>query len=220
MHSGEELQWVKRPMQQRSQQTLERILEAAEALIVEVGFDRATVAEIVKRADSSVGSFYTRFKDKDALLRCLIDRFVDEVSVTIDSAVRPELWSNAGFERVCQSLVHFMMRMMRERALLIKAIAQVTMNDPELGAFRDRFIERTVSGLTGLLEARGETMTCENPETALKMVSWMVINVFEASVVQNMEHPEGMKREECEAELCNMILSYLRIEPVNENGDS
>ena len=75
MDSGEQLEWVRRPMQERSQRTLERILSAAETLILEVGFEGATVAEIVRRADSSVGAFYTRFKDKDALLRCLIDRF-------------------------------------------------------------------------------------------------------------------------------------------------
>jgi AcrR family transcriptional regulator len=220
MYSGDELQWVKRPMQQRSQQTLERILEAAEELIVEVGFDGATIAEIVKRADSSVGSFYTRFKDKDALLRCLIDRFVEEVSVTIDSALRPELWQDTSFEKVCQNLIRFMMRMLGERALLLKAIARVTMQDPEVGVFRDQLIARTVAGLDALLEDRGEVITCENPKSALSMISWVCINLFEASVVQGTPHPEGMKQRECEAELCKMILSYLRIEPKNKNGDS
>lgn len=220
MHSSDELQWVKRPMQQRSQQTLERILEAAEERIGEVGFDKATVADIAKLADSSVGSFYTRFKDKDALLRVLLDRFVEEVSVTIDSSLRPELWTEASFEFVCQRLIHFMMRMMRQRALLIKAIARVTMQDPELGAFREQLIERTDVGLRSLLEARSERIGCANPEDALRVVSWMCIHLFEASVVQETNYPAGMSADQCEAELCNMILSYLRIESQHQNGES
>jgi AcrR family transcriptional regulator len=220
MEAGAELQWVKRPMQQRSQQTLERILEAAEQRIVEVGFEGATIADIVKRADSSVGSFYTRFKDKDALLRCLIDRFVEEVSVTIDSSLRPELWQEVGFEQVCRRLLHFMMRMMRQRALLVKAIAVATMQDPELGAFRSQLIERTLEGLASLIAARGERISCENPDDALRVVSWMCINLFEASVVQSNNHPSGMTAEQCEAELCNMILAYLRIETKNPDGVS
>lgn len=220
MQAGGELQWVKRPVQQRSQQTLERILQAAETCIAQVGFERATIADIVKLADSSVGSFYTRFKDKDALLRCLLDRFVDEVSVTIDSSLRPELWEDVDFEQVCERLIHFMMRMMRQRALLVKAIADATMQDPELGGFRSQLIDRTTLGLKSLIDARGERITCSNPLDALRVVSWMCINLFEVSVVHSGSHPSGLSPERCEAELCNMILSYLQIETNNQGGDN
>jgi AcrR family transcriptional regulator len=220
VQTGDELQWVKPPRQQRSQETLERILEAAEACISEVGFRRATVAEIVKRADSSVGAFYSRFADKDALLRVLLDRFAEEVSVTIDAALRPELWEKVSFERVCQRLVHFMMRMMRQRAQLIKAIARATIDEPELGGFRSRLIERTLLGLRELIASRGEHLACDNPERALRLVSWMCINLFESSVVQADGRPAEMSAEECEAELCIMILSYLQIETANPPGDN
>ena len=220
MQAGSTLQWVKRPVQQRSQQTLERILEAAETCIAEVGFEGATIADIVKRADSSVGSFYTRFKDKDSLLRCLLDRFVEEVSVTIDAALRPELWLEVDFEQVCQRLIHFMMRMMQQRALLIKAIADATLRDPELGGFRSQLIEHTALGLEGLIDTRGERVTCGRPQDALRVVSWMCINLFETSVVQAGSHPSGLTDERCEAELCNMILSYLRIEKKNQGGEN
>ena len=220
MQADAELQWVKRPLQQRSQQTLERILQAAEACIAEVGFEGATIADIVKRADSSVGSFYTRFKDKDALLRCLLDRFVEEVGVTIDAALRPELWQEVDFEQVCLRLVQFMMRMVRQRTLLIKAIADATMRDSELGGFRSQLIERTALGLERLLGARGERVTCSSPQDALRVVSWMCLNLFEVSVVQSGSHPSGLTEERCEEELCNMILSYLRIEPQNQSGDN
>jgi AcrR family transcriptional regulator len=44
------------PQQQRSKESLERILDAAESLIRERGFDSMTVAEVVQRSGSSVGS--------------------------------------------------------------------------------------------------------------------------------------------------------------------
>ena len=63
-----ELRWIRPPQQARSQETLGRILDAAEALVAEKGFDDTPISEIVQRAGSSVGAFYTRFPAKDALL--------------------------------------------------------------------------------------------------------------------------------------------------------
>jgi len=66
-----ELVWIRPPQQARSQQTLSRILDAAEAILAEKGWEDASVAEIARRAGSSVGAFYTRFPDKDTLLAAL-----------------------------------------------------------------------------------------------------------------------------------------------------
>jgi AcrR family transcriptional regulator len=48
---------VARPKQARSEETLQRLLEAAEALIEEKGLADASIPEIVRRAGSSVGGF-------------------------------------------------------------------------------------------------------------------------------------------------------------------
>ncbi len=65
----------KPPKQRRSQESLERILDAAETLIRERGFEQMTIAEVVQRSDSSVGSLYARFRDKLALLRAVQVRY-------------------------------------------------------------------------------------------------------------------------------------------------
>ncbi|HEY1598537.1 MAG TPA: helix-turn-helix domain-containing protein, partial [Pirellulales bacterium] len=65
------VEWVRPPRQTRSQETLERLLDAAEEVFAEKGFESATVAEVVRRAKSSVGAMYARFTDKNALLSCL-----------------------------------------------------------------------------------------------------------------------------------------------------
>ena len=56
------------PQQLRSRQTLDRLLDAAEAVIREEGISELTVAKVVKRGQSSVGAFYRRFPDREALL--------------------------------------------------------------------------------------------------------------------------------------------------------
>jgi hypothetical protein len=56
-NTGPELESVARPKQARSEQTLQRILDAAEGLIEEKGLADASIPEIVRRAGSSVGGF-------------------------------------------------------------------------------------------------------------------------------------------------------------------
>ena len=63
------------PKQRRSQETLARFLEATQDLLQQKHFDNISVNEIVGRAESSVGAFYSRFHDKEALLLCLREAF-------------------------------------------------------------------------------------------------------------------------------------------------
>ena len=63
------------PRQRRSHESLERILDAAESLIRERGFDNMTIAEVVQRSGSSVGSIYARFSNKVGLLEAVQVRY-------------------------------------------------------------------------------------------------------------------------------------------------
>jgi len=70
---------VRKPTQERSRRTLNRILDAAIACFAEDGVDGSAVSDIVKRARSSVGSFYGRFEGKDELVQAVDQRLWDQV---------------------------------------------------------------------------------------------------------------------------------------------
>ena len=116
-----EFRWVRPPVQARSQASLSRILDAAEVVIGERGFAGATVADIVKRAKSSVGVFYDRFRDKEALLDCLHERFCEESRATADDALDPERWRDATVEQILTKLVGFLVQIYRDHLGLLRA---------------------------------------------------------------------------------------------------
>ena len=62
---------IRKPQQDRSRDTLKRMFDAAERLMAERPFEKITVQQIVKEAGTTTGAFYTRFKDKDALLEAM-----------------------------------------------------------------------------------------------------------------------------------------------------
>lgn len=114
--------WVSRPAQNRSERTFFRFLDAAEKLLSARNWHEVSVQEIVRRADASVGSFYNRFVDKTALLKCLDSRLGQECEQTVAALVDeldhcPELIEDAP-----GLMVSLFMRMCTERSGVIRAL--------------------------------------------------------------------------------------------------
>lgn len=84
------------PKQERSRETLERILTAAESLLDGRPFAEISVDDIVNHADVSRSSFYARFENKDALLPLLYERYASAgrsalaVALSVDAEMPPE----------------------------------------------------------------------------------------------------------------------------------
>src|SRR5437762_12309546 len=88
------------PQQHRSQETLHRILDAAEWVLDSKSFTEATLAEIMERAGVTVGAFYRRFPDKDALLHLLDERFFREMQARADELLDPNHWQGGSISEI------------------------------------------------------------------------------------------------------------------------
>lgn len=86
----------RRPVQQRSAQRVERMLEACATLIDEFGYDGVTTTLIAERAGVAVGSLYQFFPDKRAVVQALtarnLDRFIDMVGEKLAGARLDHWW--------------------------------------------------------------------------------------------------------------------------------
>lgn len=67
------------PRQARSERTLARLEQAATRLLEDRTWADLTLAELVSEARSSIGSFYNLFRDKDALLDYLDERYARQM---------------------------------------------------------------------------------------------------------------------------------------------
>jgi AcrR family transcriptional regulator len=70
-------QSVHTAQQERSRETLARILAAAEELLETHEFDELTMAELAKQARCGVGTVYGRIPNKQSLLVCLHERYME-----------------------------------------------------------------------------------------------------------------------------------------------
>lgn len=62
------------PVQERSSARIDALLDAAAAVVDEIGFDRLTTAMVAERAGASIGTVYRYFPDRIVLLQALRDR--------------------------------------------------------------------------------------------------------------------------------------------------
>lgn len=114
------------PKQARGRATLDALIHAGRSLVEVKGFDELTVGEISAAAGCSVGSFYLRFKDKDAFLRALIaDMQMEKESLEIND--------NAGLPvDAIEVVVHELVARYRRSRGLIRAAIKTSMVDSSI----------------------------------------------------------------------------------------
>lgn len=76
MAGGSAKKRVRRPVQRRSEATVDTILEAAAQIFRTYGAKGATTNRIAERAGVSIGSIYQYFPNKEALLVALMERHI------------------------------------------------------------------------------------------------------------------------------------------------
>jgi AcrR family transcriptional regulator len=133
-----EREWVRAPRQARSQATLERFVEATRELLEERPFEDITVADIVSKAERTVGSFYARFEDKYAVLHVLVDRFDQRLRDLVRSFCDPVRWEDESIAEFVSQSVSLTVLAYRRSARLYRASLTAAVTDQR---FRDRRIE-------------------------------------------------------------------------------
>ena len=65
---------IRPPQQRRSQESLERVLQAGLEVLQEHGFEGFTLQEVSRRAGVSIGSIYARVASREALIMAIYER--------------------------------------------------------------------------------------------------------------------------------------------------
>jgi AcrR family transcriptional regulator len=85
----------RRPVQQRSQERYERLLDACAGLLDEVGASALTTKETAHRAEVPIGTLYQFFAGKEDLLAALagrnLDRYLDRLARRFDTETPPDV---------------------------------------------------------------------------------------------------------------------------------
>ena len=74
------------PSQARSRRTVQRILDATEAIVGESGVDAATTRAVAERAGIAAASLYRFFADRDEILDAVLERMLSDLDEHVEQA--------------------------------------------------------------------------------------------------------------------------------------
>ncbi len=192
---------------------MDRILTAAEKL-VEIGvFDRTTISGLVKQAGTSVGAFYSRFKDRKALEWVLHERFVDRIAAEVASLTDFGRWSGQPFVTVVHGVVTGLVDLLRRERGGFQSLACGSIGAGRAVAPRVRRIDRAIGhGVERLLQEFDGEIVHPRPALAIRIGLTMVVGAARDRFAYGADEllPEGLDTGEFVAELAAAYLAYLQ----------
>ncbi len=188
------LRWIKPARQNRSREMHDRLTAAALRILTRGrSFDELTVAELVKEADASVGAFYNRFPDKQALLHWLQIGLYEEGDATARVALAPDRWIALPLEQLVGAFVALAVASYHQQRGLRRALL-VAMGTEQ--AFRDRaagLAKRTCDGLTAMMAARSPDRSREAIRGEVDVCHRIVYGVLDQDLLFAAGAPTGKR---------------------------
>jgi AcrR family transcriptional regulator len=199
------------PQQTRSQATLGRILDAAENVLADKSFGEATLAEIMDRAGVTVGAFYRRFPDKDALLHLLDNRFFAELHELAQSSLSDEKWAGATIPQILYGFTEIAVQLYRGRRGLLRSLFLRARTDPVIMQSAREVNAQYIDRLRSLLMARAEQLHHPAPERAVELGFMILVGALRETILfgEVWPSPQTVVDDGLSRELARSYLAYL-----------
>ncbi|WP_282167056.1 TetR/AcrR family transcriptional regulator [Shewanella japonica] len=202
-----------RPKQKRSQVTHDKFLQSLQRALKVKYFEHISIKELAEGAEVSVGTFYRRFENKEALLPLLYDDFGQELGNFITEL---ECHDCDGLEQqvthLCQATFHFL----DERKSVFRTIhlnarlhPDTIFTNPSLD--RNEAYQRLSQLLLNFMASDGKATKVQ--QKAADMVIFMLINSLLDKILYPSLTPAiacSMPKDEFVKALGVMLGSYLQ----------
>jgi AcrR family transcriptional regulator len=207
------------PQQERSRESLRRLLQAAAEVLGQHGLAGATIPRIAKHAGLTPGAVYRRFKNKDVLLETMILRLLEDQDAALQQSITLEMAAEIPFTVLAEQLINGMLVSYRSKAGLLRAVRQFAQDRHGTPFWKKvtKLEVRTMDyGVNLLVKSRGE-IKHPDPRAAIGLAVVMTVGALWELVV-NPPDPKLWKGlipnddQALKRELTRSFLSYLGVE--------
>ena len=193
-----------RPRQARSAARVELLLDMAEVVFEEVGYDTATTNLVAQRAGVPVGTLYRWFPDKSAIAEALADRYLAQLLGLYDDllgSISPEEHIGEFISRVMERLIEETRQLRALPALLVSAMVP-----GERSPAGRRLREGLQIHVEGLIDMRVPGLPSELRDRTSE-VCVTLVHLVMASAAEDGDGTDGSAS--LTAEYLDVMLAYL-----------
>ncbi|TXC89345.1 TetR/AcrR family transcriptional regulator [Metabacillus litoralis] len=173
------------PRKQQALQTRKKLLEAGKEAFLENGFQKATIAQIIKKANTGYGTAYVYFKNKDDLFMILMEDLMNQFYEVAEIPFKPQSKDEA-FDLIKKQVRLFLSLAVKEKNMMIivkEAIGISPEIDQAWYKIRERFIDRISIDIE---YAQENSLARANLDPSLVARGWFYSNeMFMWELVQN-----------------------------------
>jgi len=204
---------VRKPCQQRSRDSLERILKSAETIIRSKGYEALTIAEVVRKSHTSTGTFYARFPDKMALLYAVHERVLDREEEELSARLAEVAWEGLTLEETVRKLVAIKCDLAEGTERLYEAfvVSGATDRVVRQRGYRSKAHEEDVE--VQILLGHADEIGPERAERACRVASRLWQAAREENVQRSkssVDGPGGVPQDALMHEMAEVVIAYLR----------
>jgi AcrR family transcriptional regulator len=210
------------PQQERSRESLQKLLRAAIEVLGQHGVEGTTIPRIADHAGLTPGSVYRRFHDKEALLETAILGMLERQDVIL-RATTPEIAREIPLRVFTEQIINSIVVNYRAKAPLLRAIRQFVRGRGRtpFGRKASRLEIQTSEQLINLFLTHAERIRHPDPRSAVALGIMMVTStVFELIVAHQdlsawkhllpVDDDQALK-----AELTRAFLNYLGVQELS-----
>ena len=209
MESASEAAVRRRGPQARGRATRVRLLDAAEALFTQRGYDGTSMGDVAERAETAVGTLYHHFADKRALLLELVERWGERLATQRRGEIDFGSFLGDDPRAAIERWLHSAYTRLRDKPSVYLVVLGMAARDPEVRQRYQRIEELAIERLRALFEfgqRRGLMRQALDPHAAAFLIHHSLDMAVAQLLLQRQASPEP---ERVLHELAAMICRYI-----------
>lgn len=192
----------RKPLTQRGEKTVAKVLDAARMLLEEKGYSKLTTNHVAQQAGVSIGTLYQYFPNKESLLYALVERWYQALNNEFDRSLQDHEQEGDIFKAIHAVYVNTLDRQYQHYRAY-EDIDKVAMHIPELAELKAGHTQQFSQRLVGLFASFGIS-------TKAKTLNQLAVFLYQISVVMlNLTALEKGKTRELRLQLSLRILDEL-----------